>query len=1146
MRSICLHLALALSAALPLSLEAQAPFGIGGVATSTAYYDRATFTITNSPGYSYDARLDGSPVPVGLSVTLSNMDYHELLIWRTNLADTTVSNRLLRFIVCDSTRSGTEEGIPKWVPRNIISSAPAEFLGADLRVLTPLNYPTNLDIPAVAWVEDAQGHAVRVNGWVGGAGLPSFRLLRGVGSGLLPGLGSPGPLHYDPQVGGLQIAKTITLESGTTWSNVGGTLSGSVVWPANSRIAVTNWLNIPAGSSLTIGAGTVVRLNYRADVTNNGTVILNGTADEPVVFTPASRAQPWGGFLLNSASSIVMAYNAIFTGSGAESCWYNRSEAPYNCNRPSQPGSHKTEQALFHCAAGASVTLSNCAAVSLFGQFGHSMGAFTMNCTRLLVQGVTGGGQYAAGGGIRMNDCALMQVPVISDSFIDFDNDALYLESGGHAFTNTLVGWTKDDLIDSGGGNSGTNFFIRCWFEAPAHECIAGSGSGKVNFLRDTVAIHAGQGFETGYDAVTNFADRCLVTDTFSGSRFADNYLSGYNYTGFMRTTNSLLLYNYRNIYGMCWRDWTYHTGQMDARSNWLSVADAYWPNNTVWNPATDGWRLASFLSTPPGAAVGVAFATWTNWFNLASIFDGALVGLSCFATNDVSVDYAFQDGGGATLATGTLNFAPGETMKRIYPAGFDVAAQSLVRLVLSNPVRGELTGETNVVFQGGVPAAQITCWTPTNTLPLGRLAEGLLVKLSTPAGQTVRVDYAYTTGAGTPASGTLTFAPGQTVQRIDPAGANPPMADPIRLTLSNPVGAALAGFTSVIYGTPPVQVFLAVGSSQLDLATFTNGLPVGLNGPSVNTVSVNFRCEGPGGVLTNGTLSFAPGLTLQTLRLPTVNPKAYDLLRVGLFNAANAELVSPSNVCYVRVVPGPSPLLVTAGSAWRYLDTGGDAGTAWRALSYDDGSWSNGVAQLGFGDSPRDEVTFIRQVGTNGANSITWYFRQKFVVDNPGLFTNLAMWLLRDDGGVVYVNGTDAYRSPSMPQAPTTITYQTLATNQSTTSAPADNTVDTANLNPGLLVAGTNIVAVEIHQFGASSSDVSFDFSLTGQPTPQAPPPTVYWGKMGADWLMAWSDPSFQLWQATNVLGPWTLSPSTSPVTVTATNTQIYYRLRK
>ncbi|MFO1512108.1 MAG: hypothetical protein U1F83_04200 [Verrucomicrobiota bacterium] len=39
-----------------------------------------------------------------------------------------------------------------------------------------------------------------------------------------------------------------------------GTLSGNINWPVGSRIAITNHVVLASGSTLTIGAGTIVRV----------------------------------------------------------------------------------------------------------------------------------------------------------------------------------------------------------------------------------------------------------------------------------------------------------------------------------------------------------------------------------------------------------------------------------------------------------------------------------------------------------------------------------------------------------------------------------------------------------------------------------------------------------------------------------------------------------------------------------------------------------------------------------------------------------------------------------------------------------------------------------------------------------------------
>jgi hypothetical protein len=167
-------------------------------------------------------------------------------------------------------------------------------------------------------------------------------------------------------------------------------------------------------------------------------------------------------------------------------------------------------------------------------------------------------------------------------------------------------------------------------------------------------------------------------------------------------------------------------------------------------------------------------------------------------------------------------------------------------------------------------------------------------------------------------------------------------------------------------------------------------------------------------------------------------------------------------------------------GSLWRYHDKGSNLLTSWVHLDFDDSAWSNGLAQLGYGDS--DEITRVEDNPTPGYNAadtdrfITTYFRKDFSVTNAAVFTNLSFRLLRDDGGVVYLNGVELFRSPNMPAG--NILYNTLASG----TPNGENTIDTVNDLPAtLLLEGTNILAVEIHQQRMDSSDISFDFSLTG-----------------------------------------------------------------
>src|SRR5438045_4410502 len=121
------------------------------------------------------------------------------------------------------------------------------------------------------------------------------------------------------------------------------------------------------------------------------------------------------------------------------------------------------------------------------------------------MQRATSAGEFT-GASFRVNDSAFIEVPDDSSNFVDGDNDAIYLVSGNHGFTNTLFGWTKDDGVDSGGDGVGTLNYQSCWFESIFHEGNSLSGS-KTVFHHDSVFLDCGQGLEDGYHAPNGQAD---------------------------------------------------------------------------------------------------------------------------------------------------------------------------------------------------------------------------------------------------------------------------------------------------------------------------------------------------------------------------------------------------------------------------------------------------------------------------------------------------------------------------------------------------------------------------------------------------------------------------------------------------------------
>lgn len=221
---------------------------------------------------------------------------------------------------------------------------------------------------------------------------------------------------------------------------------------------------------------------------------------------------------------------------------------------------------------------------------------------------------------------------------------------------------------------------------------------------------------------------------------------------------------------------------------------------------------------------------------------------------------------------------------------------------------------------------------------------------------------------------------------------------------------------------------------------------------------------------------------------------------------------------------PGPESItLVPAGSDWRYLDDSSDAGTAWRQPGFDDRGWNRGLAQFGYGDG--DERTLLRSNRLDGTRIQTTYFRKPFLVTNAWAITNLAVGLLRDDGGIVYLNGEEIFRSNV---ANGTVNYTDWAL---TAVGNADETIYfTTNVPPALLVEGTNLLAVEVHQQSATSTDVSFDLRVAAL-VYHAPSLTVTrnTGQIELCWPAA--PPGFTLQSSTDLgsSASWIPGPSTT-----------------
>jgi hypothetical protein len=190
--------------------------------------------------------------------------------------------------------------------------------------------------------------------------------------------------------------------------------------------------------------------------------------------------------------------------------------------------------------------------------------------------------------------------------------------------------------------------------------------------------------------------------------------------------------------------------------------------------------------------------------------------------------------------------------------------------------------------------------------------------------------------------------------------------------------------------------------------------------------------------------------------------------------SVSDGELTGSDTVTISITRPLSQETFIAKGSTWKYLDNGSDQKSAWAAAGFNDSAWNSGGAQLGYGDG--DETTTLSYGPNSGSKFITTYFRKGFVVNGARNVTSLSLNLLRDDGAVVYLNGVEVMRD-NMPQG--AVNYLTHA---STAIGGGDeSTYYTTVLDPSALVEGNNVIAVELHQSGGTSTDISFDLELSG-----------------------------------------------------------------
>ena len=165
----------------------------------------------------------------------------------------------------------------------------------------------------------------------------------------------------------------------------------------------------------------------------------------------------------------------------------------------------------------------------------------------------------------------------------------------------------------------------------------------------------------------------------------------------------------------------------------------------------------------------------------------------------------------------------------------------------------------------------------------------------------------------------------------------------------------------------------------------------------------------------------------------------------------------------------------IFASDEWKYVVPSEEPLSNWNELNFEDGMWMS--SQGGFGYADGDDGTII-------GPAISVYFRKIFNVLNKNKLSCAILSADYDDGYIAYLNGIEISRSYNLPEPGTFVsfdetTYYDHEASLYNGGLPDNIFLDSLLLN-NLLVDGENVLAIQVHNVGMTSSDMSGNFFLT------------------------------------------------------------------
>ena len=165
----------------------------------------------------------------------------------------------------------------------------------------------------------------------------------------------------------------------------------------------------------------------------------------------------------------------------------------------------------------------------------------------------------------------------------------------------------------------------------------------------------------------------------------------------------------------------------------------------------------------------------------------------------------------------------------------------------------------------------------------------------------------------------------------------------------------------------------------------------------------------------------------------------------------------------------------IFAEDDWRYIVPSFDVETGWNTIEFDVSNWDEGPGGFGYADG--DDGTIIDP-------AISVYFRRIFSISDLTKLSSAILSADYDDGFVAYLNGHEIGRSYNLSEPGTFVPYDETTTSDHEASLyngglPESFMLDSLELD-SFLTNGENVFAVQIHNVGINSSDMSGNFYLS------------------------------------------------------------------